>query len=278
MMTYTHSGLADDVARAIAEDVGDGDLTAMLIPESTDINARVICRDAATIAGQPWFDETFRQIDSGVTVDWAVAEGAAVAENTLLCQIHGSARSVLTAERTALNFLQTLSATATATARCVAQLAGTSTRLLDTRKTIPGLRMAQKYAVAIGGGSNHRIGLHDAVLIKENHIMAAGSISAAVKAARDTGYGNLLEVEVETLPQLEEAIGAGAQRALLDNFSNDELLAAVEMAKGTIELEASGGFELDDLAAVAATGVDFISVGAITKHIHAVDLSMRFQP
>lgn len=278
MMTYTHSGLADDVARAIAEDVGDGDLTAMLIPESTDIKASVICRDAATIAGQPWFDETFRQIDSGVTVDWAVAEGAAVAENTLLCQIRGSARSVLTAERTALNFLQTLSATATATARCVAQLAGTSTRLLDTRKTIPGLRMAQKYAVAIGGGTNHRIGLHDAVLIKENHIMAAGSISAAVKAARDTGYGNLLEVEVETLPQLEEAIGAGAQRALLDNFSNDELRAAVEMAKGTIELEASGGFELDDLAAVAATGVDFISVGAITKHIHAVDLSMRFQP
>ena len=276
MTTNTKTGLADDVARALAEDVGDGDLTAELIPHSTQIDARVICRDAASIAGQPWFDETFRQIDADVTIDWQVEEGATVPADTLLCQIQGRARSILTAERTALNFLQTLSATATATARCVAQLAGTSTRLLDTRKTIPGLRLAQKYAVAIGGGTNHRIGLHDAVLIKENHIMAAGSIAAAVKAARHKGYGNLLEVEVETLQQLQEAIDAGAQRALLDNFSNDGLRAAVDMAKGTIELEASGGFELNDLAAVAATGVDFISVGAITKHIHAIDLSMRF--
>lgn len=276
MNTKLSIDVAGDVARALAEDVGPGDLTAQLIPESTVIKARVICRQCATIAGQAWFNETFAQLDPTLHIRWYIDEGDEVDANALLCEIDGSARSILTAERAALNFLQTLSATATATAKCVAQLAGTATRLLDTRKTIPGLRLAQKYAVTVGGGNNHRIGLHDAVLIKENHILAAGSIAAAVAAAKTSGYGNLLEVEVETLDQLDQAIAAGADRALLDNFDNETLMQAVKQGAGRIELEASGGFEVDHLAAVAATGVDYISVGAITKHVQAIDLSMRF--
>ena len=266
----------DDVARALSEDVGGGDCTADLVPAGRVLATRVVCREEAVLAGRAWFDETFRQLDPSIRVDWAADEGERLQPDREVCRLHGPARAVLTGERTALNFLQTLSGTATRTRRYVDAVAGTGAVVLDTRKTLPGLRRAQKYAVLCGGGANHRIGLFDAVLIKENHIAAAGSITAAVRAARTRYPKLLLEVEVENLDQLDEAVQAGARRALLDNFPLERLREAVRRCGVSIELEASGGIELDTIRAVAETGVDFISTGDLTKSVRAVDFSMRF--
>ena len=268
------------VAAALAEDIGDGDLTASLIAPGAQMLATVIARESMTMAGRPWFDEVMRQVDDTISVDWTCADGALVGADSTLCTIRGPARSILTAERSALNFLQLLSAVATRTAKYVSAIAGTGCRILDTRKTIPGLRLAQKYAVACGGGVNHRIGLFDAILIKENHIMSAGGIAAAVDTAHSSHPGIPVEVEVETLDEMREALAARADRLMLDNFEIPLLTEAVDINCDTgnppAELEASGNITLETIRPVAASGVDFISVGALTKHIHAVDLSMRF--
>lgn len=273
--------LVDCVATALREDVGSGDLTAALIPAGRSGRATVITREAAVIAGRPYVDEVFRQIDPQVQVDWQVSDGDTVTANQLLYRLSGPARSLLTGERSALNFLQTLSGTATVTRRYVDALAGLPCRILDTRKTLPGLRNAQKYAVRCGGGRNHRIGLYDGILVKENHIIAAGSIGAAVQSARASGTGVPVEVEVETLDELRQTLDAGADMALLDEFTLDDLRAAVVMNRnhtnGPIKLEASGGVTFETLREIAQTGVDFISVGGLTKHVRAVDLSMRFE-
>jgi len=268
--------VADDVARALREDVGDGDRTANLIPADTELDTRVISREAAVLCGRPWFEETFRQLDPAVRLRWQASDGELIRRDQVVCRLHGPARATLSGERTALNFLQTLSGTATQARRYAEAVAGTGAIILDTRKTLPGLRLAQKYAVRCGGAQNHRIGLFDAILVKENHISAAGSITAAVGQALRLYPGLLLEVEVENIEQLEEALRAGAQRVLLDNFSLNGLKAAVEQYKGRIELEASGGIDLESVRAVAETGVDFISTGAITKSVQATDFSMRF--
>lgn len=268
--------LAQDVARALQEDLGDGDVTAQLIPSATRIAARVTSREPAVLSGAPWFDETFRQLDPSIRVEWQAADGDSIRNGQEICRMEGPARVLLSGERTALNFLQTLSGTATQTRRYVDAIAGTGAAILDTRKTLPGLRLAQKYAVRCGGARNHRAGLFDAVLIKENHIAAAGSITTAVRQARLTCPELLLEVEVERLDQLEEAVQAGAQRVLLDNFSLPDLHTAVTRHKGRVELEASGGIDLGSVRAVAETGVDFISSGALTKSVRATDFSMRF--
>lgn len=268
------------VRTALAEDLGSGDLTAALVPADQRAEATIITRDAAAVCGQPWVKEVFRQLDPSIRIDWRVTEGADASPNQTLCEISGPARPLLTGERTALNFLQTLSAVASATRACVEAVAGTGTRILDTRKTIPGLRLAQKYAVRVGGGTNHRIGLYDGILVKENHIVAAGGITAAVRRARDQGSTVLLEVEVETLAQAEEAMAAGADRLLLDNFAIGALREAVALRNRLspqTTLEASGGIHFETLRPVAETGVDFISIGALTKNIRAVDLSMRFR-
>ena len=268
------------VRGALAEDVGSGDLTAALVPAEQRADATIITRDAAVICGQPWVKEVFRQLDPAVRIDWRIGEGGDASPNEALCEITGRARPLLTGERTVLNFLQTLSAVASATRACVEAVAGTRTRILDTRKTIPGLRLAQKYAVRIGGGTNHRIGLYDGILVKENHIVAAGGITAAVRRARGQGTTVLLEVEVETLAQAEEAMAAGADRLLLDNFDIATLREAVALRdrlSPQTTLEASGGIHFETLRPVAETGVDFISIGALTKNIRAVDLSMRFR-
>lgn len=270
--------LGAQVRRALAEDVGSGDLTAALVPAMQQADARVITREAAVLCGQPWFDEVFRQLDASIAIDWHVSEGAEVAAGATLCELRGPARPLLTGERTALNFLQLLSGTATTTRAYVS--AARSTCVLDTRKTIPGLRRAQKYAVRMGGAQNHRIGLFDAILIKENHIIAAGSIASAVSAARRLSPGVLLEVEVETLEQAGAAMAAGADRLLLDNFTAECMREAVRLRDERaphVRLEASGGITLANIAAVAATGVDFVSVGDLTKNVRAVDLSMRFR-
>jgi nicotinate-nucleotide pyrophosphorylase (carboxylating) len=272
--------LEEQVARALVEDVGAGDLTAALVPRERVGRATVITREAAVICGQPWVDAVFRQIDPAVQVQWEVAEGASVTPDQLLLRLSGPARALLTGERTALNFLQTLSGTATTTRRYVELLSGLHCRILDTRKTIPGLRRAQKYAVRCGGGSNHRMGLYDGILVKENHIMAAGSIAAAVNAARAQGAKVPVEVEVETLDELRQALDAGADMALLDEFSLDDMRAAVAMnrshPRGPMKLEASGSVSIETLRSIAETGVDFVSIGSLTKHVRAVDLSMRF--
>jgi nicotinate-nucleotide pyrophosphorylase (carboxylating) len=272
--------LEAQVQRALTEDVGSGDLTAQLVPEDARARATVITREAAVLCGRAWFDEVFRQLDPTVHVTWTALEGARVKPNQPLCTVDGRARSVLTGERTALNFLQTLSAVASATRTHVDAVSGTACRILDTRKTLPGLRLAQKYAVTVGGGTNHRIGLFDAILVKENHIAAAGSIPAVVAAARALNSRVLLEVEVETLDQLRQALDAHVDRVLLDNFSLDDMRRAVQMtrenANNETTLEASGNMSIEMLRAVAETGVDFISVGGLTKHVRAVDLSMRF--
>lgn len=269
------------VSQALAEDIGDGDLTAQLIPDSASIDATVITRESMTLAGRPWFDEVCRQVDPGIRIDWRQNDGDVVAVGAVICALHGPARSMLTAERTALNYLQLLSATATVTAEYVQAVAGTNCRILDTRKTIPGLRQAQKYAVACGGGVNHRFGLFDAILIKENHIMSAGGIGPAVKAAREIHANMPVEVEVESINELREALSANAERLLLDNFPPAllEEAVAINRTKGEppAELEASGGLTIDEIAVVAATGVDYISVGALTKNVRAIDLSMRFE-
>jgi nicotinate-nucleotide pyrophosphorylase (carboxylating) len=273
--------LVEQVARALAEDVGSGDLTAALVPAGRIGRATVITREQAVLCGRPWVDEVFRQVDPSVRVSWEADEGADVVPGQRLFRLEGPARSLLTGERTALNFLQTLSGTATATRRYVRLVAGLPCRILDTRKTVPGLRRAQKYAVRCAGGNNHRMGLYDGILVKENHIMAAGSIAAAVDAARAAGANVPVEVEVETLDELRQALDAGADMALLDEFSLDDLRAAVALnrahRRGPMQLEASGNVTIDTLRAIAETGVDFISIGSLTKHVRAVDLSMRFE-
>lgn len=270
--------LGEQVRRALAEDVGSGDLTAALVPATQQAHASVITREAAVLCGQPWFDEVFRQLDVSIAIDWHAREGADVAAGAVLCELHGPARPLLTGERTALNFLQLLSGTATRTRAYVSAARGTG--VLDTRKTIPGLRRAQKYAVRMGGAQNHRIGLFDAILVKENHIVAAGSIASAVQEARRLSPGVLLEVEVETLEQAGEAMAAGADRLLLDNFTPERMREAVRLRDERaphVRLEASGSITLANIAAVAATGIDFVSVGDLTKNVRAVDLSMRFR-
>lgn len=269
--------LTQTVKSALAEDIQNADLTADLIPEEKIATARIICREAAVICGRPWFDEVFRQIDDSIVINWAVTEGEQVKPDQLLCTLKGSARHILTAERTALNFLQTLSATATVTAQYVSKLKGVKTQLLDTRKTLPGLRMAQKYAVACGGGTNHRIGLFDAILIKENHIMAAGSIAQAVQTAKQRHPGISVEVETENLDEVQQAVDAGADIIMLDNFTLEMMHQAVKLVNGRAKLEVSGNVEIEQLEKLASTQVDFISTGAITKHIQAIDLSMRFE-
>ena len=266
-----------DIERAFAEDLGPGDATAGLLPADARAHAELTCRDAAVIAGTPWFDACFRRLDPAVQIDWRVRDGDRVAPGTVICHLSGHARSLVTAERSALNFLQLLSATATVTADYVAATAGTAVRVLDTRKTIPGLRLAQKYAVRCGGGHNQRMGLYDAVLVKENHIIAAGSIVAAVQAARRLHPELLLEVEVENLDELEQALQAGVDRIMLDNFEPAQMREAVRYTAGRVPLEASGNIDLGTIGDYARTGVDFISVGALTKHVHAIDLSLRLQ-
>lgn len=269
------SEIDTDVRRALAEDVGSGDLTADLLPANTTATARVITREAAVICGQAWFERCFALIDDSVKIVWRVREGERVQANQTLCDVRGQARSLVTSERCALNFLQLLSATATVTASYVDAAAGTSTRILDTRKTIPGLRLAQKYAVRVGGGDNHRMGLYDAILIKENHIAAAGSIVAAVDRARALHPGVFVEVETENLDEFDQALEAGADRIMLDEFSAEDRAEAVRRNNGRCLLEVSGGLGLEGIAAIAQSGVDCISVGALTKHVRAIDLSMR---
>ena len=267
-----------DVARALAEDIGDGDVTAALLPAAAIATARVITREDAVICGQAWFEACFRALDTACTLDWQARDGSHAAAGQTLCTIRGNARAVLSAERCALNFLQSLSGTATTTAKYVAAVRGTRAVILDTRKTIPGLRLAQKYAVRCGGGENYRIGLFDAILIKENHIAAAGSLSAAVRSARARNPALFLEVEVENFTELEEALATGAvDRIMLDEFSLEDMRRAVALVAGRVSLEASGGVDLAGLRAVADTGVDYISIGALTKHVRAVDLSLRIE-
>jgi len=269
--------LETTVAIALEEDIKSGDLTAGLIPEKTQAEANIFCREKAVICGRPWFDEVFRQVDPDMTIKWLCEEGEHVTADQCVCTIKGSARNILTAERTALNFLQTLSATATITAQYVVQLQGSHTQLLDTRKTLPGLRLGQKYAVACGGGTNHRIGLFDAILIKENHIMAAGGIRQAVSTAKQMHPDTTVEVETENLQEVQQALEAGADIIMLDNFSLEMMSQAVILVDRKAKLEISGNVELSHLPQLVKTQVDFISTGAITKHIQAIDLSMRFK-
>lgn len=264
------------VAFALEEDVNTGDLTASLIPENIQAIANIFCREDAIICGRPWFDEVFRQIDENASIEWLCEEGEYVEKDQLICTITGSARHILTAERTALNFLQTLSGTASITAKYVQHLTGSKTKLLDTRKTLPCLRLAQKYAVACGGGQNHRIGLYDAILLKENHIMAAGGIAEAIGLAKFQHPGKTVEVETETLDEVEQALIGGADIIMLDNFSIEMMHQAVERVQQQAKLEVSGNVEIQHLSTLAETQVDYISTGAITKHLHSVDLSMRF--
>jgi nicotinate-nucleotide pyrophosphorylase (carboxylating) len=270
--------IEDDVRRALAEDIGPGDLTAQLVPDA-DAHAELMTREDAVLCGTAWFDEVFRQLDARVQITWLNHDGEHVTANAVLCRLHGPARALLSGERSAINFLQTLSGTASLAARYAGAVRGTRAKVLDTRKTLPGLRRAQKYAVTCGGGHNHRLGLYDAVLIKENHVAAAGSVAAALQRARSAVATDVpVEIEVENLGQLREALNAGATRILLDNFELAELTAAVHETAGRATLEASGGITLDNIRAIAATGVDFISVGSLTKHLRAVDLSFRVLP
>lgn len=272
--------IAKAVADALREDVGDGDLTAALIPADLAAHARVSARESCILCGADWFSEVFRQIDAGVAVRWHCSDAIAVAPGTHVCRLQGPARALLTGERTALNFLQTLSATATTARRYVEAVAGTGATILDTRKTLPGLRDAQKYAVRCGGARNHRHGLYDAILIKENHIAAAGGLRRAVDASRQRAPSVLLEVEVESLSELREALACEVDRVLLDNFSLAKTRQAVEIRDASdgprVALEASGSVDLESVRETALAGVDCISVGALTKHVHAVDFSMRF--
>lgn len=265
-----------EVRLFLDEDVGSGDITAEIIPETMHAEAEVITRESMVLCGRGWFDAVFKALNANVDINWLVNEGDAVNEDTLLCKLSGPARSLLTGERTALNILQVLSATATVARQYAKAVAGTNCKVLDTRKTIPGLRNAQKYAVACGGCYNHRIGLYDGVLIKENHIVAAGSIAKAIQAAR-AKTSVPVEVEVESLQELEQAIAAKPDRIMLDNFSLEDMRAAVKLNAGAIELEASGNIDLDNIRAIAETGVDYISIGALTKNVRAVDLSMRIK-
>ena len=274
--------VASDVARAMAEDVGSGDVTAALLPDTADI-AYLLCKEDAVVAGRPWFDACHRALDPQVRIEWRVQDGDRVSAGTVLATLAGRSRALVTAERASLNFLQTLSGTATVTAAYVDAVRGTGCTILDTRKTLPGLRLAQKYAVRCGGGQNHRIGLYDAVMLKENHVRAAGSLSAAIRAARSAQPSLPLIVEVETLAQLDEALAEGCERILIDDFDADTRREAVRRAKGApyagrIPLEVSGGVDLTTLRGIAEDGVDFVSIGGLTKHVRAIDLSMKLGP
>ena len=265
------------VARALSEDLGSGDLSAALIDPGRELQARIISRDNGILCGQPYAEAVFAQLCSGLQIHWRIGEGERISANQELCSLHGPAAALLSGERSALNFLQLLSATATQTQAFVEAMQGSTTRLLDTRKTLPGLRLAQKYAVRIGGGNNHRLGLFDGILIKENHIAAIGGIRAAITRARTLApVLTRIEVEVETLEQLEEAVSAGADMVLLDNFSLAILREAVHWVAGRIPLEASGNISLATVASVAATGVDYLSVGSITRNVQSLDLSLRY--
>ncbi len=271
------SVVESNVSTALAEDIGNGDRTAQLIPADAKASARVITRNDAVICGAPWFDACFRKLDAAVAIDWKVKDGAQASAGQTLVHVHGTARALLTGERTALNFLQLLSAVATITRRYVDAAAGTRAKIVDTRKALPGLRLAQKYAVRTGGGTNNRIGLYDGILIKENHIAAAGGIEAALReAARIAPPGVWTQIEVENFDQLNAALAAGAKMILLDNMNTDQMAAAVKLTAGRAELEASGGVTLDTVRAIAQTGVDRISIGGLTKDVKAIDLSMRF--
>lgn len=269
-----------DVQLALSEDLGgtiqvEADITAMLIAADTQAEARVITREAGIFCGRAWVDEVFRQLDDRLVITWHVADGDPIEAEQVLFELAGNARALLTGERTALNFVQSLSGTATATAQAVAHLAGSQTKLLDTRKTIPGMRLSQKYAVRCGGGQNHRMGLYDAYLIKENHIMACGGIAAAIQQARILQPSRWVEVEVENLDELQQAIVAGSDIIMLDNFSDDDIRTAVKLAHGKAKIEVSGNITADRLSHYASMQVDFISSGALTKHVQAIDLSMR---
>lgn len=270
------SDLIANVTTALHEDLGSGDITAALIPANEQALARVITREAATICGQDWVNEVAQQVDPTIQIDWQVADGDRVAAKQTLFEAQGSARSLLTFERCALNFLQCLSGTATISSHYASMVAHTGVKLLDTRKTIPGLRKAQKYAVSCGGCYNHRVGLYDAFLIKENHIAACGGITQAVQTARLQSPGKPVEVEVETLAELQQAIDAGADTIMLDNFNLDDMRTAVTLAGGKAKLESSGGITEATLVPIAETGVDYISIGALTKDCKSIDLSMRF--
>ena len=265
----------ENIRLALAEDIGAGDWTAMLVPEALQVNATVTVREQAVLCGVPWFEAVMLQIDPRIGVVWEFAEGALMPANAPVCRIAGPARSLLTAERAALNFLQLLSGVATVTRDYVQLVEGTNAAILDTRKTMPGLRLAQKYAVRVGGGKNQRLALYDGILIKENHIAAAGSIAAALAAARDLHAGVSIQIEVENLDELSQALAAGAVSVLLDNFTTDQLRSAVTMNAGRAVLEASGGIERDTVRAIAQTGVDRISIGSLTKDIKATDYSLR---
>ncbi|QNP41087.1 carboxylating nicotinate-nucleotide diphosphorylase [Lysobacter solisilvae (ex Woo and Kim 2020)] len=271
-----------DVARALAEDIGSGDVTAALLPDVAD-SAYLLCKEDSIVCGRPWFDACHRALDPEVRIDWRVQEGDRVRKGTVLATLQGRARALVTAERSSLNFLQTLSGTATITATHVDAVRGTGARVLDTRKTIPGLRLAQKYAVRVGGGANHRIGLYDTVMLKENHVRAAGSLTAAIHAARAMHPTLPLVVEVESLAQLEEALREGCDRILIDDFDAATRRDAVRIARsapfnGSIPLEVSGGVDMSTLRSIAEDGVDFISIGGLTKHVHAIDLSLKLGP
>lgn len=267
-----------NVAAALAEDLGSADLTAQLIPADRSTRATLITRERAILCGTPWFEACFRALDPGIDIIWHADEGQNVQANATLCELRGNARALLSAERPAMNFLQTLSATATITRRYVEAVAGTQAKIMDTRKTLPGLRIAQKYAVRTGGGLNQRIGLFDGILIKENHIAAAGGIPAALAAAlRHANAGVSIQIEVESMDELQQALDAGAKLILLDNFSIEQMREAVRTTRQRAELEASGGITLENVRAIAETGVTRISIGSLTKHVHAVDLSLRIQ-
>jgi nicotinate-nucleotide pyrophosphorylase (carboxylating) len=274
--------VAADVARALAEDIGTGDVTAALLPDTNDI-AYLLCKEDAVVAGGPWFDACHRALDPEVRIEWRVRDGDRVPAGTVLATLAGRSRALVTAERASLNFLQTLSGTATITAEYVDAVRGTGCTILDTRKTLPGLRLAQKYAVRCGGGQNHRIGLYDTVMLKENHVRAAGSLTAAIRAARSAHPSLPLVVEVETLAQLDEALMECCERILIDDFDAESRREAVRRAKappysGRIPLEVSGGVDLTTLRGIAADGVDFVSIGGLTKHVHAIDLSLKLGP
>ena len=265
-----------NIQQALQEDIGAGDITALLTPEAEQATATIISREDMVLAGQPWVDALIQKYDANIQVTWLKQEGETVAANEAFLKLAGSARSLLTIERPALNFVQTLSAVATKTAHYVKELEGLNTKLLDTRKTLPGLRIAQKYAVAVGGGQNHRLGLFDAFLIKENHIMAAGGIAEAIQQAHQIAPGKLVEVEVETWDELNQALDAKADIVMLDNFSQQQMIDAVQHVAGRCKLEASGNITIENLREVATTGVDYISMGVLTKDVKAIDLSMRF--
>ncbi|PMS33427.1 carboxylating nicotinate-nucleotide diphosphorylase [Trinickia symbiotica] len=277
MDSTTRAAMMRNVCDALGEDVGHADWTAQLIDPAMQAEATLIVREPALLCGRPWFDETFRQLDPEIRIEWLVDEGGRMNAGQRVCRIAGAARGMLTAERTALNFLQLLSGVATATQAMVRIVEGTGARILDTRKTLPGLRLAQKYAVRIGGGENHRRGLYDGILVKENHIASGGGIALTIDAARALGANVPIQVEVETLDELREALAAGATAILLDNFSLEQMRDAVSINQSRAELEVSGGVTLETLLEIAKTGVDRISVGGLTKHVKAVDFSLRFE-